>query len=334
MKHFWLLISARNKEYYRDLGVLGWSLVFPVLVILGFGFAFRSDNQILFKAMIHGTPTPKTALSEFHAIQTVQWVEAPSVDDALPKLRRHAVDLVLDTESQPPRYWINESSPKGYLLEKLLRGTGAPVERGTVSGKEIRYVDWLISGLLGMNMMFSALFGVGYTLVRYRKNGVLKRLKATPVGAFEFLSAQVVSRLFIIGLSSAVVYAGCHALVKFTMLGSYWHLAVVLMSGAYCLTSLGLLVAARISSEEFAGGLLNVLTWPMIFLSGVWFSLEGAAPWLKKVASAFPLTPVIEASRLIMTEGATLSQVQPQVATLLVLGTVFLVSGAALFRWK
>jgi ABC-type multidrug transport system permease subunit len=72
----------------------------------------------------------------------------------------------------------------------------------------------------------------------------------------------------------------------------------------------------------------------MIFLSGVWFSLEGAAPWLKKVASAFPLTPVIEASRLIMTEGATLSQVQPQVATLLILGTVFLISGAALFRWK
>ena len=74
MKHFWLLISARNKEYYRDLGVLGWSLVFPVLVILGFGFAFRTDNPVLFKAMIHGTPNPKSALSEFHAIQTLSLI--------------------------------------------------------------------------------------------------------------------------------------------------------------------------------------------------------------------------------------------------------------------
>ena len=348
MTRFLSLIVARNKEFYRDKGVLAWNFLFPFLVIVGFSFAFSRDNQEVFKVALHGpvgrTESEKLAagtpgLADFLETRNIAWVPVATLDDATAKLRRHAFDLVVSDEGGQAHYWVNRSSPKGYLTEKLLlgafasHGTPAP-RRETVEGREIRYVDWLIAGLLAMNMMFSALFGVGYNLVRYRKTGVLKRLKATPLGAFEFLTAQVVSRLLIIAVSSAIIYVGCNLAVRFTMLGSYLDLTIVLMSGAICLISLGLLVAARIASEEFAGGLLNLISWPMIFLSGVWFSLEGAAPWVKKVALVFPLTHVIDGARAIMTEGATLAQVMPHVGALLGMGTVFLVVGAATFRWQ
>jgi ABC-type multidrug transport system permease subunit len=269
-------------------------------------------------------------LAHFLKTEHIRFVPFEKADDALPKLRRHQLDLLLDAGHEP-RYWISSSSPNGYLVEKMLPGG---VRREAVEGKEIRYVDWLISGLLGMNMMFSALFGVGYTIVRYRKNGYLKRLKATPLSSLEFLLAQVISRLLLLVFVTTVVYAGCHAIIHFQMLGSYADLALVLVLGTICLISMGLLVASRSSSEEFAGGLLNLISWPMMFLSGVWFSLEGAHPYVKKAAQVFPLTHVIDASRAIMTEGATLAQVAPNLGVLVAMSALFLAAGAWMFRWE
>jgi ABC-2 type transport system permease protein len=185
-----------------------------------------------------------------------------------------------------------------------------------------------------MNMMFSSLFGVGYNIVRYRKNGVLKRLRATPLSAIEFLLAQVFSRLLLITFVTTSIYLGCHYFIHFRMLGSYCTLFFVMSLGAMCLISLSLLVASRISSEEFAGGLLNLISWPMMFLSGVWFSLEGAHPLVKKAAQIFPLTHVIDAARAIMTEGAGLPQISYHIIVLAAMTVVFLVAGALAFQWK
>jgi ABC-2 type transport system permease protein len=319
LKRFGILVDARNKEFVRDRSALGWNFLFPVLVIFGFAFAFNGGSQDIFKVGLYGKP----GTSGFFSTQYVQFVPTDALEPALAKLRRHQLDMVVTEEGQTTRYWINSTSPKGYLVEKQ-----------AVQGDEIRYIDWLISGLLAMNMMFSALFGVGYVIVRYRKNGVLKRLKATPLSAFEFLLAQVCSRLILIVLSSVLVYWGCNALMHFRMQGSYVDLFIVLVLGAMCLISLGLLLASRVSSEEFAGGLLNLISWPMIFLSGVWFSLEGAHPMVRKTAEIFPLTHVIEAARGIMTEGATLAQLSTHLIVLVVMTAVFLVSGAVLFRWE
>ena len=336
------ILSARNKEFLRDYSSMSWNFIFPVLVVLGFSFAFSGKNQDLFKAAIVGEPATQVAGS-FLSIQYIQKVpkRVEELDDTLLRLKRHQVDFVLASGEKAGtlRYWLNESSPKGYLLEKLLLGSvpdaaRSEVIKGTVNGREIRYVDWLISGLLAMNMMFSALFGVGYTIVRYRKNGFLKRLKVTPLTPLEFLLAQIFSRLWLLVGSTAIVYMGCHWLVHFTMLGSYVDLFVVLVAGSLCLISVGLVVAAAIRSEEFAGGVLNLLTWPMMFLSGVWFSLEGSPKWVIQVAQVFPLTHVIDAARSIMTEGATLVQVMPHVAALGAMTVVFLVLGAAIFKWE
>ena len=233
------------------------------------------------------------------------------------------------------RYWMNNESPNGYLVEKIMLATlQDSLHKETVSGKEIRYVDWVIPGILAMNMMFSALFGVGYVIVRYRKNGMLKRLKATPITAFEYLSVQIVSRLILIMGITLFVFYGTNLFVGYAMYGSHLSLFVVFALGAISMISLSLIVAARTTSEETAGGLLNLISWPMMFLSGVWFSLEGANPLMQQFAEILPLTHVTAAARSIMIDGAGLWDVSYHLAILVGQSIVFLLIGAYAFRWE
>ncbi|MEY4064710.1 MAG: hypothetical protein RIR26_918 [Pseudomonadota bacterium] len=339
MKKFFALLVARNKEYVRDRGSMAWGLLFPFLIILGFSFAFSGKDQDIFKAVVltNGSAAAQVRESDFLKTKFIQFIESDSLESSLGKLKRHQVDILISGDPSP-KYWINSSSPKGYILEKMIIGqktpSGETFHKEEVHGKEIRYVDWLMSGLLSMNIMFSSLFGVGYVIVRYRKAGVLRRMKATPVSAFEFLAAQVASRFLLIIATSVIVLVGCHFLVGVQMVGSYAHLFVVLATGALCLISLALVIASRVASEEFAGGLLNLLTWPMMLFSGVWFSLEGTNPLLQKVAQIFPLTHMVDASRAIMTEGAGLMEISGHLAVLGVLTLIFMTAGSWLFKWE
>lgn len=339
MKRFFALLTARNTEYFRDRGSLAWGLLFPLLIVLGFSFAFSSTRQDVFKVAWLGSAQRAEMPLHREILETkfIQFIEVESIPPALEKLRRHQVDMLINP-GDSTQYWINESSPKGYLLEKMLFASEhrlqSNVRKQTVDGKEIRYVDWLLGGLLSMNIMFSSLFGVGYVIVRYRKAGVLRRLKATPVSAFEFLSAQVASRLVLTLFTSAIVILGCRMLVDFQMFGSYLDLFAVFGVGSLCFISLALVVAAQVASEEFAGGVLNVITWPMMLFSGVWFSLEGTNPWLQKFAQAFPLTHMVNAARAVMTEGASLFQIADHLVVLTGLTVVFMAVSSFIFRWE
>lgn len=213
----------------------------------------------------------------------------------------------------------------GYLADKALKQT--------VAGNQIAYIEWLFPGIIAMNMMFSGLYGVGYATVRYRKNGVLKRLKATPLTAFEYLLAQVVSRMFVILVSSTIVYTGCALMLNFHCKGSYFDLLVMFMLGSASIVSVGLIIAARISSEELAEGLVTLITWPMMFLSEVWFSLEGSPEWVQQFARIFPLMHLTDGMRRIMNEGAGLSELGLHIAVLLSVTALFICLGSILFRW-
>jgi ABC-type multidrug transport system permease subunit len=209
-----------------------------------------------------------------------------------------------------------------------------PAEKKEIKTSAIRYIDWLFPGILAMNMMFSALWGVGYVVVRYRKNGVLKRLKVTPLTAFEYLSAQALSRIFLLMFTLTVVWIGCDLIFSFTVLGSYLNLFLVFCLGSLSLTALGLVLASRGTSEEFTTGILNFISWPMMFLSEVWFSLEGAPQWVKNAAQIFPLTHLLKAARKIMHDGAGLMDVGLEIIILAVMTLAFLTTGAGLFSWN
>ena len=335
MQAFIAIFLARNKEFLRDRSSLSWNIAFPILLVFGFSIIFSDDNNLLYKVGVIGTQQQlTTVLPNFAQTQHIQFVEFTDTQQAQDRVRKHQLDLVIQTHPQAV-YWINSSSPKGYLRERILWGSGGQdFAQQTVEGKEIRYVDWVLPGILAMNMMFSCLFGVGYVIVRYRKNGYLKRLKATPLSAVQFLLAQMASRLILIQAITVFVYVGCDLFIDFHMIGSYWLLFFVSTLGSICLINMGLLVAARLRSEELAGGMLNLFSWPMMLLSGVWFSLEGSPEWVIALAQILPLTHLVEGARAIMTEGAGITQIFPELLALSLMSLLFLIIGALIFRWE
>lgn len=352
MAGFWnrvlAMTIARTKEFYRDRGTMSWNFLFPFLVVGGFAFAYSGGPKPEFKIGVLTTETGASANDTIADVKSkfptalfdlkyVSFVPTEVESEGIERTRRHQLDLLADPRVK--RYWVNHDSPRGYTLQQVLKGF--PEERWTevaVQGREIRYVDWLVPGIIGLNMMFNALFGVGYVIVRYRKDGVLKRFKATPLGsrggAIEFLTAQIVSRVLVISITTTILLVGATLVVGIPMEGRWLDLAIVFLLGAISLISVGLVIAARVTSEELAGGLLNVLTWPMMFLSGIWFSLEGLHPWIKSASLVLPLTHVIDGARAVMIDGASLMSLSSSLIYLGLSALIFLVVGSLSFKWE
>jgi ABC-2 type transport system permease protein len=327
------MLNARSLEFVRDVSALGWNLLLPVFMVAGMGFIFSGPGRPMFTVGVVGSAPLEARTHPFLGLEQIRFYREPGTAVAVPKVERHRIDMLLDL-SQPVRYWINTESTKGRLLEKLLRAEDPGAQAQIVSGAQIRYVDWLAPGILGMNMMFSCLFGVGYVIVRYRKSGYLKRLNATPLRAIEFILAQLLSRLGLILLITVAVFAGCNLFLHFRMEGSYFDLFLVTVLGAISMIAMGLIVSARFTSEELAGGLLNMLSWPMMVVSGVFFSIEGAPEAVQWLARLFPLTHVLDAARAIMLDGAQLSDLKTPIFVLAGMTVAFLALGSALFRWR
>jgi ABC-2 type transport system permease protein len=300
LRRIYAIFRGRNREFLRDRSSLAWNLLLPVALVFGLSFAFDGQRDEYTVGVLQAGSEIDTAAHPFLETKYVRFVPYEDREVALRKVERHQLDLLIDL-GPPTRYWINPTAPKGYFVEFALLQTASPANNAVVKqqieGDPVRYADWILPGILGMNMMFSCLFGVGYVVVRYRKNGFLKRLRATPLTSLEFITAQVASRMVLIMLITSFVYTGTHLLLDTRMEGSYFTLFLVGLVGAISMISLGLVVSARVTSEELAGGLLNLINWPMMMLSGVWFSLEGTGETVQKIAQIFPLTHVLRYSR-------------------------------------
>jgi ABC transporter DrrB family efflux protein len=343
MRSFFAMFKARTMEFVRDRGTFLWNVLFPIVLVFGFAFAFSGQDTTVFKVGVLGSPPSELPFMEIEEIDFVRYGEgadsprAAAVDTeaAVERLRRHELDMVIDFSART--YYINEQSSTGPLLRRIFEsadlGPAAFTERA-VSGEPIRYVDWLVPGVIGMNMMFSCLFGIGFVLVRYRKNGVLKRFKATPVSALNFVTAQAASRLVIVIVTSVVVYAGTDFFLGFMMKGSYVNLLAVTTLAIISMIAIGLVFASRLKSEELASGLLNLVTFPMLIFSGVFFSLEGSPQLLQSFSRALPLTHFIEAARAIMLDGAGFLEVAPNMLYLAAVSAGLLFVSSLMFRWE
>jgi len=317
LRRIYAIFQARNREFVRDRGTLAWNLILPVALMFGLSFAFSNERDAYTVGVFQEAAEIDSIAHAFLETSYINFVAYGDFDVAMKKVSRHQLDLLVEF-GDTPRYWINPESPKGYFAEIALLQS---------------YSTQVPAIILGMNMMFSCLFGVGYVVVRYRKNGFLKRLRATPLTSFEFISAQVASRMVLILLITTFIYTGTHLLLGTRMEGSYFTLFLIAVVGAISLVSMGLVVSARVTSEELAGGLLNLINWPMMMLSGVWFSLEGAPDAVRTAASIFPLTHILNSARAVMLDGATLADVAPSLLALSAMSVVFLAIGAKTFRW-
>lgn len=332
MRQILALWMARNREYYRDKGSLFWSFIATPFMVIVLALAFSVDKQEILRAgflndVSEGVETP------FDSDGAVQTIGYDDIDTALNRVKFHQLDIFI-LRSPTPQYWINPESNKGLLLEKLLLSQSPEDwQRQTVSGRRVRYIDWVIPGILAMNMMFSGLWGIGYVIVRYRKNGVLKRLHATPIKAWQFLLSQALSRMMIMLIVTTTVYIGCNLFVGFMMVGNYGLLLLIAVLGNLSIIGVSLMMGSRTASEELGNGLLNLISFPMLFLSELWFSLDAAPGWLVSISQWLPLTHVVKAARSVMLEGAGLADIAPNLIALSAMTVVFLMIAASLFRW-
>lgn len=331
MKNFLALFFARNREFYRDKGSLGWSILFPLILIFGLSFALSSDKTI-YKVGVLGDMANARIL-----LRDLPWLEVVAYDDsalALRRLTRHQLDMVIST-TPSAHYWINSQSRKAFFLEKaLLSVAPGTFTAARVSGQEIGYVTWVVPGILCMSLMFSCLYGVGYVIVRYRDSGVLKRFRATPVSALQFLGAQAASRLLVSLSTLVLVFVGSHWLLHFPVEGSWLLLLLVAALGALSMIALSLVCAARINSLELMNGVLNLLSWPMMLLSGLWFSLDAAPAFIRGLSQLMPLTHLVNPARAIMIDGAGFMDVLNDLVVLLVMTVVLMAIAAYSFRWQ
>ncbi|WMS86935.1 ABC transporter permease [Pleionea litopenaei] len=327
-RRFLAIFKTRNLEFWRDRSALSWNLAFPLLLIVGMAVVFDKPNTTELKV---GLVDTQEKPSELETIKYTEFVFYQSQQEANNKLSHHQIDLVINPTLK--LYYVNQQSSKGYLALGVLSDYLASFEQQQVNGQAIRYVDWVVPGILSMNVMFSSLFGVGYVIVRYRKNGVLKRISATPVSSIEFITAQLLSRFMIVLAISSSIFLITWLSLGFLVEGSLMLLLLILALGTASLVALGLLVAARLQSEELTGGLLNMASWPMMLLSGVWFSLEGAPQWVQSAAQLLPLTHMIDALRAVMIDGAGIQEVAWHLMILTLMTIVFVTLGAKFFSW-
>lgn len=328
MKSFIQLFLARNKEFYRDKGSLSWAFILPALIIAGCAIAFSGSQDSVLK--LGHYPAEVNTLPKSLDQSYSQWIRYDDQEKALVRLRHHQLHALVDEQAK--RIFINSQSQQSVLISQLLANqTDYQIEE--ISGQSIRYVDWVLPGVLGMNIMFGSLFGVAHVLVRYRKNGVLKRLQATPLSALTFLSAQVASRLFLVVASNALIFLASWYLLDLMVIGSVLNLLLTAIVGAMAMIALALLIACRTASEELASGLLNASTWPMMFLSGIWFSLDQTPEAMQFIANFLPLTHLVAAARSIMIDGANLADIAPHLLALVLTALLCLISAAAFFRW-
>ncbi|MGV6806625.1 MAG: ABC transporter permease [bacterium] len=331
MREILALTLARTREYYRDNGSLFWSFVATPFMVVTLAIAFSSDDTPILRAgFIHFAQEATLPLSGEPTIERIRYDD---LDAALRRVQHHQLDILIDGKPNGG-YWVNPESNKGKLLERLLRAEYPNIATANlVEGKRVRYVDWVIPGILSMNMMFSGLWGIGYVIVRYRKNGVLKRLQATPIRPWQFLAAQTISRLVIMTCVTMLVYFFCNLFIDFLMTGSYALLILIALLGNMSIISMSLLVAARTANEELANGLLNFISFPMLLLSEMWFSLDSSPDWLVAISQLLPLTHLVSAARSVMLDGAGLLEIAPHLMFLVVSAILFMAMASWMFRW-
>jgi ABC-2 type transport system permease protein len=338
------MLLTQLKQLYREPEFLFWAFAFPIVLTVGLGIAFRDkppDPVVVGVLKSPGGESLYLQLSAAPALQ-LEWVGA---EDGLRKLRRGRLSVVAEAAEEPGGpvvLRLDPTRPDAALArlevsDALQRAAGrrdiVVIRTQTMSEPGSRYIDFLIPGLLGMNMMNGGLWGLGFVLVEMRIKKLMKRLAATPMRRSDFLLATLTARLFVVLLEVAILLAFGHFLFGLRVAGSYGALAVVSALGTFTFASLGLLVGSRARKIETAAGLVNLVTMPMLLVSGVFFSYERFPEAFHPVIRALPLTALNEALRAIVNEGALLASQMRPVGILAAWATISFLWALGRFRW-
>lgn len=334
------LTKARLREFYREPGAVFWVFGFPIVMVVALGLAFR--DQKLEKPRVSVATDVRAWVAEALREDGFTPLRHPPTE-GLEQLRRGRVDLLVDAVDGAPRFRFDAARVEGQLARaevgdalQRARGRTDPIaiEERPVTEPGSRYVDFLLPGMIGLNLMGASMWGIGYNVIVQRKRRLLRRFAASPMRRTHFLLSYGLSRLvFLVVEVAALLVFGALAF-GVEVQGSYLSMAVVSLVGSMSFAALSLLVAARIESLEAANGWLNFIMLPMWLLSGSFFSYERFPEFLHPFIQALPLTALNDALRTISTEGASLASTWRELLVLVAWGAVSFVLGLRYFRWQ
>lgn len=332
------LTLVRFREYLREPEALFWVFLFPILLAAGLGLAFRNrPAEVLRVAAADSRLANSLRQEKLLDVQSLDTLTARAA------LRAGKVALVAELGKGRIVYEYDDTNPEGrtarMLVDRALQKAAGrvdpvPTEDRLMREPGSRYIDFLLPGLLGMNLMGSSIWGLAFGVVDARRKKLLKRLIATPMPRHEYLVSFLLSRLVMLVVEVAILLGFGVQVFHVPVRGSPGSLAVLCVLGSLAFSSLGLLIASRVRTIEAVSGLTNAVMMPMWILSGVFFSAQRFPDLLRPVIRALPLTAIIDALRANMLQGAGLGELWPEMA---VLGAWLLVCfslAVKLFRWR
>lgn len=334
------LSIARVKEFLRETEAMFWVFGFPLLLTLALGFAFRErppDRVPIGVADGAHAQERLAALAKSPALQPRIYAQ----DIGREELRRGKISLLVEGDAQPV-YRFDPTRPESRAARieaddalQAAAGRRDPLVARDVHVQEqgSRYIDFLVPGLIGMNLMGTGLWGIGFSVVNARLKKLLKRLIATPMRRSHYLLSYFLSRLIFLVLEVTIVVVFAWLVFGVRVRGSIALLALVCLVGGIAFAGLGLLVASRARTLETVSGMMNLVMMPMWLCSGVFFSYERFPDKVKPLIRALPLTALNDALRGVMNDAMTLGQLMPQLINLMLWGVVCYVIGLKIFRW-
>ena len=337
------LTLVRYREFFREPEAVFWVFVFPVLLTAGLGIAFRNQAPERIRVAIVDDEGSRALAETLKGGPDLQ-PEVLSDSAAAQALRTgRAAIVVVPGSGGRVEYRFDPERPESRTArlqvdDALQRGSGrsdpVAVSEQRVSEPGSRYVDFVVPGLLGMNLMGSGIWGLGFSIVDARRKKLLKRMIATPMSRTQFLASFVLSRLTLLILEVGALVGFALFVFGVPVRGSPISLLAICLLSALAFGSLGLLLASRTRTIEGASGLMNLVMLPMWIFSGVFFSASRFPDALQPFIQALPLTAVNDALRASMLEGAGWARLAPELAIVAAWLVISFVLAVRLFRWR
>ena len=338
----WQLTAARTREFLREPEAVFWTFFFPVLMALALGIAFRESEPAPIPVGVERGGPAEAAFAALDSSASVaaRWLEPAEVNRAL---RDGDVALVVRAAPDGLAYRFDptreEARTARLAVDQVIQSAAGrrdvrPVEEQRIEARGSRYIDFLIPGLIGLNLLSSGLWGAGFTIVRMRSGKLLKRLMSTPMRRSDFLLSFVLARMVWLAPELLILLGFAWLVFDYAIVGSLAAALLVSVLGAFTFSGLGLLTASRARTTEAVSGIMNLAGMPMWILSGVFFSYENFPGAVQPFIQALPLTALLDALRAIMNDGEALWQTWPQLAVLAAWGIGCFAVALAIFRWR
>jgi len=367
------LTKALFREIIREPGVLFWGILFPILMSLGLGLAFTKKADVIRKVAIVSAETKSDASSDTSILtdflqkscdanspeekETWNWKYiirdeklGNSVflfynmkwDEAMKLLKRGTINVILIGSESSVEYHFDPMNPDAELTYlKLFNIIGEGVTVAADSDSEIkpltvtgtRYIDFLVPGLIAMGVMMSCMWGISYGIIEKRSKKLLRRLVATPMKKSYFLIALIMVRITMNFIESLVLFLFAMIAFKMTIQGDISALIMIFLAGNLAFAGIAVFVSSHTSNTEVGNGLINFVVFPMMVLSGIFFSYQNFPDWSLPFIKNLPLTMLTDGIRSIFNEGAGFPEVAIPIIILLSTGVIFFTAGLKIFKW-